>query len=188
MTFDGIFQAFVTCKRGTCKCFIWPSSRGANLWTIEVSIYFLQRRSVLKPLTDGLAGRDFSQCQKSKGCQSYFITQFFHLHPGKEQMVSSGSILLAGKHPFDWDAHSFTRLKKLWAESKQCRKEKHWSKAKLHLATYAKSYRPSGRFMLRFLCKSKKAPGLKVKSYFCSKQSSYNLCSYCVWRQDLNKD
>lgn len=61
---------------------------------------------------DQVVRSNFHWDQPRKGCWSCFNALFYYFHPPKqEQMVSFGSVLLAGKHPFDWDAHSFTCLK-----------------------------------------------------------------------------
>lgn len=95
----------------TCRCFTHRSSESANLKQMK-SIYFLQRRLMLRSqgyLNDQLAGSNFSWHQ-AKVAGAALI--YCYLCP---RVGTDGTFwqrpFLAGKHPFDWDAHSFTCLK-----------------------------------------------------------------------------
>lgn len=141
----------------TCRCFTHRSSESANLKQMK-SIYFLQRRLTLRSqgyLNDQLAGSNFSWHQ-AKVAGAALIYCYLCPRVGTDGTFWQRGFL-AGKHPFDWDAHSFTCLKIMCRE--QTVEKKYRSKAKLYPAMYAISYRPSGWFiwLFRFHCTSKRA-------------------------------
>lgn len=95
----------------TCRCFTHHSSESANLKQMK-SIYFLQRRLTLRSqgyLNDQLAGSNFSWHQ-AKVAGAALIYCYLCPRVGTDGTFWQ-RVFLAGKHPLDWDAHSFTCLK-----------------------------------------------------------------------------